>query len=394
MKKNVCILFAVVFVMGLFMVTANAQAMEEETSMIQLSGLIEVGGVWQDIDYVGADPEVEDETDLCLTTVELTAEAELNKWVNVVAVLLYEDSTFDMNDGDETETTLEVDEAIVTIGNTEEYPLYVSAGKMYVPFGALLTSFPDDPLMDAPVTLVFGETLEKVLLVGVEHAGFSFSAYAFNGDVDEYGEDNNIESYGADANYSMDDESGLELLVGASYISNVADADGWEAAGEVLEDAVNEEAIALGVTIDDFGLKDYIDGFAAYLHVGFEGFFVDAEYMTALDEIDMSVNVTGGALPAGVYDLETNVEPEVWNVEVGYNWDWGKNLQIVLKYASTDEAELLGLPEDRYGICLNQDIFEDVVISLGYLQDDYDEDKDFEGRDERDLVFAQIAIEF
>ena len=388
MKKNSCILFAVVFVLGLFMVTANAQATEAEGPKIHFSGLIEVGGVWQDIDYEGADPELEDETDLCLTTIELEAEAEVNEWVNVVALLLYEDATF----GEETHVELE--EATVTIGNTEKYPLYVTAGKMFVPFGALLTSFPDDPLMDAPVTLVFGETLEKVLLVGFEQAGFSVSAYAFNGDVDEYGEDNNIESYGIDANYSMDDESGLELLVGASYISNVADADGWEAIGEVLEDAINEEAIALGVTIDDFGLKDYIDGFAAYLHVGFEGFFVDGEYMTALDEIDLAVNVTGGALPAGVYDLETDVEPEVWNVEVGYNWNWGKNLQIVLKYAGSDEAEVLGLPEDRYGICFNQDIFEDVVISLGYIQDDYDEDEDFEGRDDRDLVFAQIAIEF
>ena len=84
----------------------------------------------------------------------------------------------------------------------------------------------------------------------------------------------------------------------------------------------------------------------------------------------------------------------VWNVEAGYNLDWGKNLEIVLKYAASDEAEVGGLPETRYGLCLNQDIFEDVVVSLGYLYDEFDEDEDLDGRDSRNLAFAQLAIEF
>ena len=85
MKKYGCVLFAAVFVLGLFMVTTNAQATEAEIPKIQLSGLIEVGGVWQDTDYKGAGlTEPEDESDLCLTTVELTAEAEVNEVVVVV----------------------------------------------------------------------------------------------------------------------------------------------------------------------------------------------------------------------------------------------------------------------------------------------------------------------
>ncbi len=381
MKKNCCIFFAVVFILGLFMFTANAQATEAEASKVQLSGLIEVGGVWQDIDYKGAGPtEPEDESDLCLTTVELTAEAEVNEWVNVAATLLYEDPTF----GEE--TSVDLDAATLTIGNTEQYPLYVSVGAMYVPFGALLTHFPDDPLVDAPLALLMGETREKAVLVGVEHQGFSASAYVFNGDVDEFGEDNNVESYGVDANYSMDDDAGFELLVGASYISNMLDSDGFE---EPLADWL-EEVEAMPI-VDEAGLKDYVAGAVGYVHVGFNDFFVDAEYMTALDELD----VTGTTLAGGTFEIQGVDEPAVWNVEVGYNLEnWGKNLEIVLKYAGSDEAEGLGFPETRYGICLNQDMFQDVIVSLGYLQDDYDEDKDADERDQRDLVFAQIAIEF
>jgi hypothetical protein len=386
MKKYNCIFFAAVLVSGLLLITANAQATEAGAPMIQLSGLIEVGAVWQDIDYQGTAPTVEDVSDLCLTTVELTAEAEMNEWVNVGVTLLYEDPTF----GDETH--LEVDMATVTIGNTEEYPLYCTAGKMYVPFGALLTHFPDDPLLEAPLTLLLGETLEKAFLVGFEQAGFSVSAYGFNGEVDEFGEDNNIESYGVDANFSFDDEAGFDLLVGGSYISNISDSDGLTEALHAGYTALEESPLISGA-----GLKDYVAGAAGYVHVGFAGFFVDGEYMAALDEFDIEETLTAG----GTAEVKGQDKPTVWNVEAGYNLDWGKNLEIVFKYAGSDEAEALGYPETRYGLCLNQDLFEDVVVSLGYLRDDYDEDKDdYEKdgttyhRDDKDLVFAQIAIEF
>ena len=385
MKKHCCIFFAAVFVLGLLMFTANSQA--TEAPKIHFSGLIEVGGVWQDIDYEGAAPDPEDVTDLCLTTVELEAEAELNEWVSAAALLLYEDPTF----GDE--TNVEIDEAMVTIGNTEEYPLSFTAGKMYVPFGALLTHFPDDPLIDAPVTLVFGETLEKALLLGLKHGAFSVSAYAFNGDMDEYGEDNNIESFGVDVNYSMDDGAGFDFLLGGSFISNITDSDGFEEAlTEALPELQQEAATYFGVPLAaiDIGLN-YLAGAAGYVHVGFNNFFVDGEYMTALDEVEVAGTVLVGP-DAGPFDHELDIKPAVWNVEAGM--DVGKNLQIVLKYAGSNEAEVLGLPEQRYGICLNQDIFEDVVLSLGYLKDDYDEDEMMHGEDERDLAFVQMAVEF
>jgi hypothetical protein len=368
----------------LLIVTANAQELNRETlkaeikkelkeemrgeggilsriqEHIRIGGLIEVGVAWRDVEY--QDGSSQDDSDLCLTTVELGIEAEVNEWVNAGALLLYEDPT--SFEGEDDETSVDLDEAWVTIGNTEAYPLYFSAGKMYVPFGALLTHFPDDPLIDQPLTLVLGETSEKAALLGVEHQGFSVSGYLFNGDVDEVGEDNHIESYGFDANYSFDDEEGFDLLVGVSYLSNIADSDG-------LSEEIDE-------------VEDYVSGFDAYLHVGYADFFVDVEHMTATDDFDPT------ELAAGDGD---GAEPAVWNVEVGYNWDWGRNLEIALKYAGSDESEHLGFPEDRYGICLNQELFESVIVSLAYLSDDF-EDDDIDGRDDRDVVYSQIAVEF
>jgi hypothetical protein len=336
---------------------------------ILFSGYIEFGGAWQDVEYTDATSV--DESDLALTTVELTAEAEVNEWVNVEATLLYEDAT--SFEGENDETSVDLDVAILTIGNTEAYPLYFSAGVLYVPFGALLTHFPDDPLIDQPLTLLMGETREKAALLGLEHGDFSLAGYVFNGDVDEAGEENQIESYGFDANYSFEDEAGFDILVGASYISNIADSDGLEDVGTV---------------------QDYVDGFDAYLHIGYTGFFLDAEYMTALDEFATAEISTGAGGAEGA-------RPAVWNVEFGHNFDWGKGLEVVLKYAGSDESEALnqavdaevGFPEERYGICVNKVIFDSVTASLAYLHDEY-KDTDVLSRDERDVVFGQIAVEF
>lgn len=402
--KHGWIVFALTFVLGLFVVTADTQALDREAlkaeikkeikeemkaeggllsgiqDRIHFSGLIEFGGAWQSLIKRGEKDH--HESDFCLTTVELAAEAEVNEWVNVEILLLYEDATSFEGENDEDEGRVHLDEATLTIGNTEAFPLYLSAGAMYVPFGALLTHFPDDPLMDVPLTLVLGETREKALLVGVEYQGFSVSAYAFNGDMDEREENNQIESYGFDANFSFDDEAGFDLLIGASYISNIADSDG-------LEDRLAPEDPGLGDDIEE--LDDYIDGFDAYLHVGYAGFFVDAEYMTALD--DFEADDYPGSWLAGAYGPDYEAEPEVWNFEVGYNLDWGKNLEIVLKYAGSDEAEALGFPEKRYGICLNQEVYKGVIASAAYLYDDYEKD-DVNGSRRRNVVYGQIAIEF
>ncbi|MFB0520310.1 MAG: LbtU family siderophore porin [Desulfatiglandales bacterium] len=378
---NVIVIGATLFV-ALFPASVKAQALDKEAlkaeikeelkeelkgegrtgiqDRIQLSGLIEFGGAWQDVTYT--DGTGLDQSDLALTTVELTAEAEVNDWANVAITLLYEDATF----GDE--TSVDLDAAALSVGNTEEFPVYFSAGAIYVPFGALLTHFPDDPLMDVPLTLLLGETREKALLLGVEHRRLSLSGYLFNGDMDETGQENHIESYGLDAHYSCGDEGVYDILVGISYISNIADSDGLE--GLLKDRGVNT-------------IEEYIGGFDIYLHVGYADFFFDVEYMAATDDFKPTELATDGQ----------GAEPAVWNFEFGYNLAWAGNLEIALKYAGSDESGALGFPKERYGIALNQEIFEGAIVSLAYLNDEY-EDDDIDGRDNRDVVYGQVAIAF
>lgn len=379
MKKHSWMVFGVVLVLGLFVFAAGALALtpEEEAATvadvkeepkdegagwaqrISIGGLIEFGGVWQDVNMRSGINK--DTSDFCLTTLELAVDAEVTEWINVEAILLYEDPTF----GEETD--FGVDEAIITIGNTEKSGFYVKGGKMYVPFGAILTSFPDDPLVHAPLTQLMGETNEKALLAGLELGGFTLSAYCFNGDMDKVGREdkNKIESYGFDANFAMEF---LDLLVGASYISNIADSDGLS------------EKIKTDDDQRDQWLTDYVGGYDVYGHIELGPFFIDAEYMAALDNFKVF---------DGEDAFEEGKKASVWNVEAGI----GEETQIVAKYAGSDKAANLGYPKTRYGLCLNQQIHEGVVASVAYLYDDYYTD-DADDRKDSNLFCAQMAVEF
>jgi hypothetical protein len=334
---------------------------------IHIRGLLEVGAAYHSTDMNDGFGDYKHDSDISMTTVELGIGAEVNDWVSAEILLLYEDASgaIDTYDGIRDGTDFDVDEAIITIANEDVTPAFLKAGKMYVPFGALLTHFPDDMGIDSPLTLLLGETNEKALLIGAEYAGFTVSAYAFNGDMEEAGGgDNVIESYGFDAKYAFEDETqDMDLLIGGSYISNIADSDWTE---EVLEHH--------GAEIDD-----YAGGAAAYLHFGYQGFFCDAEYMAATDHVDTITTDHG--------------KPTVWNVEFGYNYNWWRNLEIALQYAGSDDCGFLRLPRDRYGINFNQEIFDNTVLSVGYLYDEYEADDDL-NRNTRDLLFTQLAVEF
>lgn len=323
---------------------------------ITFSGLLEFGAAYHstDMNHGG----YKHDSDLCMTTVELAIAAEVNDWVSAEMVLLYEDPTFEEETG-----SLDVDEAVITIANADVTPAFLKAGKMFVPFGALFEHFPDDPLIDAPLTLLLGEISEKALLVGAEYEGFTISTYAFNGDVEEAGGgDNVIESYGFDANYAFEDEDrGLDLLVGGSYISNLLEGGAGGCYNEI---------------------DDYVGGAAAYFHVGYLDLFFDAEYMAATDTVDE-------------YGTDNEIKNiEVWNFEVGYNYNWWRNLEITLKYAGSNDCSSLEFPRDRYGINFNQEIFDNTVLSVGYMYDEYDDANNNIEENTRDLVFGQLAVEF
>jgi len=315
---------------------------------ITLSGLIEGEACYEDYDYDDPATDDEDSSDITLATVELAVDVDLVKHVKGHVLFLWEE--------DETEP-VDVDEGYITLDGEDVVPLYLNVGKLYVPFGNFESHFISDPL-----TLELGETRESALTVGYVNEWMDLSASAFNGDTDETGEDNHIESYVAAASFSVPEEliSNFGISGGVSYISNIADSDNLQ-----------DEIVSPG------GIKDYVGGFNAFLSLSFmDKFFLECEYLGALDEFE------AGELS---FDGGNKFQPKTWNFELAYAAT--DRLEVAVKYEGGDD---LGdfLPEDQYGAALTYGLFENTSLSLEYLHGEFEND------DERDLFTTQLAVEF
>jgi hypothetical protein len=315
---------------------------------ITLSGLIEGEAYYEDYDYDNPATDDEDSSDITLATVELAVDVDIVKHVKGHVLFLWEE--------DDTEP-VDVDEGFITLDGEDVVPLYLNVGKLYVPFGNFESHFISDPL-----TLELGETRESALTVGCKNEWIDVSVSAFNGDIDETGEDNHIETYVASASFSVPGEliSNFGIAGGVSYISNIGDSDS-------LQDEIDS----------DVGIKDYVNGFNAFLSISFmDKLFLECEYLGALDEFE------AGELS---FDGGNKFQPKTWNFELAYAAT--DRLEVAVKYEGGDDLGNF-LPEDQYGAAVTYSLFENTSLAIEYLHGEFEND------DERDVVTTQLAVEF
>jgi outer membrane murein-binding lipoprotein Lpp len=308
---------------------------------LELGGLVEV-----EAGYSHSDSE--DASDIVLATVELSAGWQFNDWVRADLVFLYEE--------DDTEP-MDVDQAIVTLGNTEEFPLYLQAGKMCVPFGNLDSSFISDPIV-----LELAETLETAGLIGFEKGGFSASLTAFNGDLETDGEDQ-VDNFVLAASYGMDTENG-SLSFGASWIRNIMESDSLTG---VLED----NFFAPGDTASDTG------GFNVWATAEVGPATLIAEYVTALDEFEVN-------------GVKQGYKPSSLNLELACAVS--DRIEVAAKYEKSEEVADW-FAKNRYGVVCGYLLSETELYSVGlaleYMKEDFGD-----GAEDADLITMQLALEF
>ena len=318
---------------------------------VALSGRVEVEAT-SSKDFDGIE-----NSDVTLATVEIGLQTALSDWSSARLLLLYEEG--------EEDNHLIVDEGVITLGNMEKFPFYLVAGKMYLPFGFYESSMISDPL-----TLELGETNDSAAQVAFNAAGFYGSVYGFNGDINETGEDDKIDSWGADIGYGYEAE-GFCLEAGIDWINNIGDTD---AVGDYLLDDVSIDAI-----------DDYVDGLAVHAAFSLGPFRLIGEYVTALDEFDVAEIDFDGQ----------GAEPEAMIFEVNYTTQlFSRETVFALGYQTTDEALALGLPEKRYLGAVNICLFDHTLLAFEYLHDeDYDENKGGTGKDGH-AATVQLAVEY
>ncbi|MBU0682352.1 MAG: LbtU family siderophore porin [Proteobacteria bacterium] len=326
-------------------------AVSEIMEYVEFSGLVEVEAASSE-SY-----DHHETSDLTLATVELGMEVHITEWSHTQLVLLYEE-------GEESDH-LVVDQGTITLGNRDKFPVELTVGKKYLPFGSYLTSMVSDPL-----ALELGEIGDTIAQVGFQAAGLYGSAYVFNGDINERGEDDKIDSYGA--NIGLAHKFGeFSYDFGMDWLNNVADTDGI---GDYLSEVVADEAVV-----------DYVPGFAGHILMAYGPVSFFAEYVGALASFDRTEMT---------FDNEA-ARPEAWGVEVGYNTALlGRETLFTLGYQGTAEALALGLPEARYLASVRWNIIDDTSLALEYLHDeDYDNNQGGTG-DNANIATMQLAVEF
>ena len=332
--------------------------MKDETSMnwfdrITLSGVIEVEAGYEDFDFDAPGQSDSSSSDVVLAGVDLGIDVDIVKHVHGHALFTWEEE-----DDDEPVT---LDEGFIIIDGEDIVPVYLNAGKIYVPFGRFESHFISDPL-----TLEIGETRESAVKVGFANELLDICFAVFNGDINETGEeDDHIDGYVLSAVLNLPEEavSGLGLAVGASFISNIADSDGIQGAME-----------------DDFGtteIKDYLAGFSAFLSASvMERFFLEVEYVGTTEDFEGS---DLGLAPGEEF------QPRAWNLELACAVS--EKLEVAVRYEGSDDTYNL-LPDKQYGVAVLFELFKNTSLAFEYLHGEFEND------DERDLFTCQLAIEF
>ncbi|MEF8942555.1 MAG: LbtU family siderophore porin [Desulfohalobiaceae bacterium] len=318
---------------------------------LTFSGLLEVEGIYN------SNYEDDASSDLELATLEFGVDAVIHEYVSSHVLFLYEEPTNE---------DIEVDEAVITLGNPAKFPVYMTAGRQYLPFGVYKTAMVSDPL-----TLEIAESQETALEVRFEKRGAYGGMYAFNGDVDESDDSkNHIDNFGANAGYNLKTGE-LATDVSVSYLNNIGDSD---TLGDTLQTQANGT------------IEDYVAGMAASASVNYRSFSLIGEYIFALEEFQQDeVGFDGNG-----------AQMSAWNMEVGYSFAvLGREATMAAAYQGTDEALDLGLPKNRYMTSISVGLFENnVSLSLEYAYDqDYDQDKGGTG-DEAQTITTQLAMGF
>jgi len=355
MKKILLIALAAITVTGI------ARAEESETVVDSVAKLYDTlaekkaptgielmpgvtAGVLVEIEATYEDQGENDSSDLRVATFELGIDAALAEGVAGHVLLLYEEDDTD---------PMDVDEAYIRLGETEDIPPYLQAGRQYLPFGAYVSHLISDPL-----TLELGEIRETAARAGYANEWVDFSVGAFNGDVDEENDDHINDVVAAVSVFPAEG-----IVLGVYWLSDMGDTDG-------LQDTINE-AVEGSEDVEPIAYER-VAGAGGFLSVAVGNVMLDGEYITALD--DFAAGLLG----------EDELQPLAWNTEtavvVGEQWEFA------VRCEGSDEFP--GFPELQYGGGASYGFSDYATLAVEYLHGEFDE------ADDRDLFTAQVAVEF
>lgn len=324
--------------------------------IIELSGALE-GQIYtisgfnanEDADASSAGPH-----GIALSRAELDTNAIIGPWVGGFMAFEYNNAPVSTGDR-EPVSTLFLDRGFVTLGNLNRFPVYFSAGEMYLGFGKFSSL-----MLTTPLTKSMGRLRSAVASLGYSASGVFASVYGYSGEQTHDGTNTStIQQGGADLGYqSSFGQNGQDsILASVSVVTNLADSQGIQNTG-------NNQAGQFsgfgqeGLTGND--LQHRVPGFDAQATVGLGSWTILGEYVTGLRRFateDLSFDGKGASISAvhGELDYTFNIMSRPVTVGAAYGHAW--------------QALALDLPKDSYSANLAVSLFRNTIEQIEYRHD-------------------------
>ncbi|MGA1823256.1 MAG: LbtU family siderophore porin [bacterium] len=349
-------LFCFIITVMLFLPARELFA-QEPAAAFSMGGAIEV-----EAGYIDIDPNNDTSIlDINLATVELAFTRSIGNYSSVHLVFLREENATDKN--------FHVDEAALTmLDPLFNFPVYLTIGKTYLPFGIFTTNFITDPY-----TKKFGQIKEAggVLVYNFEKMNLGLSAFKEN-ELDLIESEERIVDY--IVNLNVNNAGALPLSFGISYLSHISDTNG-------LQYCFSEKIVENHVS----GINLYVDAQMGHLSC-------NAEFIGALDFIDYLYYIDSN-------DTNTlakaQIEPYALNIELCL-LTLSEQFLSGIKFEKCKYAKnQIIIQEYRYGAILSYALFEKTILGLEYLYEKRTYTNSlFDDDHQAHRITAQLAVLF
>ncbi len=334
--------------------------LSELSKRVSVSGAVEFEASWERSRPAAGDSETS--SNLELAKAEIIFALQIHKYAKGVIHFLWEQ-------GDD---AIGLDEGFILLGQTDDVPFYVMAGRMYPAIGVFDSWFISDP-----ITLEAFETQATAIEVGYAHQWFSIGVGGYNATVHARSDTgSNLNTFFARLNITPPAEllGGVAVTLGFAYTNNIATNNGL---GDVVAGTLVPDDTGALAPSGDNTLASLVGGYSASILVEYGMFSLAAEYITAASSFtaaDLTMD-NGAASP----------RPRAFNIELAITPV--EPLTIAVRYGgSRDMFDLY--PESQYGIAASYQLLEHVTLALQYLHNRFSND------DQSDLVSGQLAVEF
>lgn len=288
-------------------------------------------------------------SDIDLTSTAIETVARVNPWITAMLRFEYDNLATPSYGSRSTGSTFKLKRGYAVVGDLNKFPLYLSFGQMYVPFGQY-----DNWMISEPITRTLARVEERPVVLGFSMGGVYASIYGFSGETKS--QDSGrlaINQAGANLGYKYAGP-GWGFNVGAGYIKNIADSlgllnTGYTVGCHPFEGFKNHSNI-----------RDQVPAADVHATFNFDPFTISAEYIattTSFNSADATFNGHGAAPRAadleGVYKFDVQGKPTFISAGFGESW----------------ESLIFNLPKYSYFVSVGTSFIKNTVQSIEFRHD-------------------------